>query len=457
MTNPTTTSQKATTKKLNVLLVGGGGREHALAEAIAASPRLGTLYTTHSENPGIAALAIPADAPIDASKAYRAQFFCRDKGIDLVVIGPEGPLAAGLADCLREKGVAVFGPNKDGAQLEADKHWAKDLMRQAAVPTAESRSFTDAEQAVAYSLSRSEPPVIKASGLAAGKGVIVPKSHKQAADAIRSMLVDKAFGEAGSRVLVEERLEGPEVSVFALTDGKGVYILDSCQDHKRLKDGDEGPNTGGMGAFCPTPTTLIDDATMARIQHEILLPVIDSMRRLEIDYRGVLYAGLMLTAAGPKVIEFNARFGDPECQVLMPRLASDALEMLYATATGHVESLELAWHPGAAVCVVLASRGYPETPGGPVTGHPITGIDEAQAMEGVYVYHAGTKLDKASGRIVTAGGRVLGITALGGTVEDARERAYAAADRIHFDGMQLRRDIALPGLEAPRVATNRQG
>ncbi len=439
-------------KKLNVLLVGGGGREHALAEAIAASPRLGTLYASHCENPGIGALATPAGVPIDAAQAYRAQFFCRDKGIDLVVIGPEGPLAAGLADCLREKGVAVFGPNKDGAQLEADKHWAKDLMRGAAVPTAESRSFTDAEQAVAYSISRTQPPVIKASGLAAGKGVVVPKSHKEAADAIRWMLNDKAFGDAGARVLVEERLEGPEVSVFALTDGTGVYILDACQDHKRLRDGDEGPNTGGMGAFCPS--TLIDDATMERVQREVLLPVIDSMRREDIDYRGVIYTGLMLTAAGPKVLEFNARFGDPECQVLLPRLASDALEMLYATATGDVEKLELAWHPGAAVCVVLASEGYPEKP---IAGQPITGIEEAGAMEGVFVYHAGTKTDKSSGELVTAGGRVLGVTALGDSVEDARERAYAAAEKIHFKGVQLRRDIAISSLEAPRVVSNRQG
>lgn len=450
MTTPT--SDDSTSKKLNVLLVGGGGREHALAQAIAASPRLGTLYASHCENPGIARVATPAGVPIDAAQAYRAQFFCRDKGIDLVVIGPEGPLAAGLADGLRAKGVAVFGPNKDGARLEADKHWAKDLMRQAAVPTAESRSFTDAENAVAYSLSRTQPPVIKATGLAAGKGVIVPKTHKEAADAIRSMLVGKAFGEAGARILVEERLEGPEVSVFALTDGKGVYILDACQDHKRLKDGDEGPNTGGMGAFCPS--TLIGDATMERVEREILLPVIDSMRREGIDYRGVVYAGLMLTAAGPKVIEFNARFGDPECQVLMPRLASDALEMLYATATGNVESLELAWRPGAAVCVVLASEGYPEKP---ITGQAITGIEEAEAIEGVFVYHAGTKVDKKTGEIVTAGGRVLGVTALGDSVDDARERAYAAAEKIHFNGVQMRRDIAQSRGEAPKMVSNRQG
>lgn len=439
-------------KKLNVLLVGGGGREHALAEAIAASPRLGTLYASHPQNPGIGAVATDTGVPIDAAQAYRAELFCRDKAIDLVVVGPEAPLAEGLADALRAKGVAVFGPGKDGAQLEADKHWAKDLMRGAAVPTAESRSFTDAERAVEYSLSRTEPPVIKATGLAAGKGVVVPRTHKEAADAIRWMLDDRAFGDASARVLVEERLSGPEVSVFALTDGKGVYILDACQDHKRLKDGDEGPNTGGMGAFCPS--TLIDDATMARVQREILLPVVDSLRREGIDYRGVLYAGLMLTAAGPKVLEFNVRFGDPECQVLMPRLASDALEMLYATATGNVESLELAWHPGTAVCVVLASEGYPQKP---ITGQEITGIEDAQAMEGVFVYQAGTKRDKASGSLVTAGGRVLGVTALGDSVDDARRRAYAAADKIHFRGMQLRRDIGAVRLEAPRVVANRQG
>lgn len=436
-----TTSKTQNT--LNVLLVGGGGREHALAQAIAASPRLGTLYTTHPDSPGIAAVATPAGVPIDASQAYRAQFFCRDKAIDLVVVGPEAPLADGLADSLRSQGIAVFGPNKDGALLEADKHWAKDLMRGAAVPTADGRSFTDAEAAVQYVLSRHEPPVIKATGLAAGKGVVVPQTHQEAAKAVRWMLNDKPFGDASARVLVEERLSGPEVSVFALTDGKGVYILDTCQDHKRLKDGDEGPNTGGMGAFCPSAR--VDDAIMGRIQREVLLPVIDSMRREGIDYRGVLYAGLMLTPSGPKVLEFNVRFGDPECQVLMPRLASDALEMLYATATGNVESLELAWHPGAAVCVVLASEGYPQKP---ITGQPITGLDEAEAMERVFVYHAGTKRDSASGEIVTAGGRVLGVTALGDDLEQARERAYAAADRIHFKGMQLRRDIASVALEA---------
>ncbi|NRA58099.1 MAG: phosphoribosylamine--glycine ligase [Phycisphaerales bacterium] len=434
---------------LNVLLVGGGGREHALAQAIAASPKLGTLYTSHPGNPGIAAVATPADAPIDAAQAYRAELFCRDHNIDLVVVGPEAPLAEGLADSLRRKGVAVFGPNKDGAQLEADKHWAKDLMRGAAVPTAESRSFTDAEQAVQYSLSRTEPPVIKATGLAAGKGVVVPSTHKEAADAIRWMLNDKAFGDASSRVLIEERLEGPEVSVFALTDGTGVYILDACQDHKRLLDGDEGPNTGGMGAFCPS--TLIDDNMMSRIQREILLPVIDSMRREGIDYRGVLYAGLMLTHSGPKVLEFNVRFGDPECQVLMPRLASDALEMLYATAMGNVESLELAWHPGAAVCVVLASEGYPQKP---ITGQAITGLDEAAEMEGVFVYHAGTKHEDASGQVITAGGRVLGVTALGDDLEQAKDRAYAAADKIRFNGMQVRRDIAAATVIAPAASRN---
>ncbi|MFI4915619.1 MAG: phosphoribosylamine--glycine ligase [Phycisphaerales bacterium JB060] len=447
-----TPSDTGASKKLNVLLVGGGGREHALAEAIAASPRLGTLYTSHPGNPGIAAVATDAGVPIDAARAYRAELFCRDRAIDLVVIGPEAPLAAGFADALRAKGVAVFGPGRAGAQLEADKHWAKDLMRQAAVPTAESRSFTDAARAVEYSLSRTEPPVIKATGLAAGKGVIVPRTHKEAADAIRWMLDGKAFGQASSRVLVEERLSGPEVSVFALTDGTGVYILDTCQDHKRLRDGDEGPNTGGMGAFCPS--TLLDDAAMERVQREILLPVIDSMRREGIDYRGVLYAGLMLTAAGPKVLEFNVRFGDPECQVLLPRLASDALEMLHATATGRVADLELAFHPGAAVCVVLASEGYPHKP---VVGQPITGLEDARAMEGVYVYHAGTKIDRATGDLVTAGGRVLGVTALGEGVDQARARAYAAADAIHFRGMQVRRDIAAQRVEAPRMAANRQG
>ncbi|MEO1007576.1 MAG: phosphoribosylamine--glycine ligase [Planctomycetota bacterium] len=424
-----------TPSNVNVLLVGGGGREHALAAAIARSPRLGTLYASHPQNPGIAAVATPADTPIEASQAYRAQYFCRDHDIGLVVIGPEAPLADGLADALRSDSVAVFGPDKSAALLEADKAWAKDLMRSASVPTAESRSFTDSEAAVKYSLSRQQPPVIKASGLAAGKGVVVPASHQEAANTIRGMLDGNAFGDAGRRVVIEERLEGPEVSIFALTDGRGVYILDACQDHKRLRDGDEGPNTGGMGAFCPSP--LVDEALLDRVQAEVLLPVIDSLKRREIEYRGVLYAGLMLTPAGPKVLEFNVRFGDPECQVLLPRLASDPLEMLHATAMGGVEDLDLGWHPGAAVCVVLASPGYPEKP---VVGRPITGVDDAAAMDGVHVYHAGTKLDR-DGRLITAGGRVLGVTALGGSLAEARDRAYAAIDRIHFDGMQVRRDI----------------
>jgi len=426
--------------RLNVLLVGGGGREHALAAAIASSPRLGTLYASHTSNPGIASLATPTGLPTEVfaggQGAYRAQFFCRDHGVDLVVVGPEAPLAAGLADTLRAGGVAVFGPGADGARLEADKAWAKDLMRQAAVPTAEARVFTSSVPAVEYALSRGEPPVVKASGLAAGKGVVVPATHKEAADAIRAMLDGRSLGEAGGRVLVEERLAGPEVSVFALTDGRGVYLLDACQDHKRLRDGGLGPNTGGMGAFCPSP--LVDDALLDRVQREILLPIIDSLKRLGVDYRGVLYLGLMLTHAGPKVLEFNVRFGDPEAQALLPRIRSDPLTMLHATACGEVESLELDFHPGATVCVVLASEGYPEKP---VVGQPITGVERAEVVQGVTVYHAGTAIDR-DGRLVTAGGRVLGVTARGASLAEARERAYESAAMIHFPGVHYRRDIA---------------
>jgi phosphoribosylamine---glycine ligase len=423
--------------KINVLLMGGGGREHALAIKLRESPLLGTLYTTHPDNPGLAAIATAVDVPVSIREAYRLVQFLEKRGIGLVVIGPEEPLAEGWADKLRTESRMVFGPGADGARLEADKAWSKQLMRGASIPTAEARVFSDAAAATSYVRSRPTPPVIKAAGLAKGKGVFVPETIGQAVEAIDKVMVGKVFGAAGAQVVVEDRLEGPEVSVLALVDGRSIYVLETCQDHKRLGDGDTGPNTGGMGAFCPSNE--VDDAMMQRIERQILVPTLDALRREGIDYRGVLYAGLMLTPGGPKVLEYNCRFGDPECQALMVRLESDLLELIIATCEGKLNEVDIRWRPGASCCIVLAAPGYPETPR---AGLKITGLDEAAAVPSVVVHHAGTKRLQ-DGSIVTAGGRVLGVTAAATSIEDARVLAYRAADLIKFEGKQLRRDIGL--------------
>lgn len=426
---------KLPSDKLNVLLIGGGGREHALAWKLKQSPRLGTLYATHAGNPGIAALAKPIDHDYSMKELYRLRFFIEKHDIRLVVVGPEDPLAAGIADKLSNERVAVFGPGAEGAQLEANKAWSKRFMRAASIPTAEARTFTDPEAARAYLETRDEPQVIKAAGLAAGKGVVVAASLEEALGAVDRFMVKREFGEAGAEVVVEERLKGAEVSVFALTDGRSLYILDTAQDHKRLGEGDTGPNTGGMGAY--SPTALVDERLFQRVQSEILVPTIDALRRDDIAYRGVIYAGLMLTPGGPKVLEYNCRFGDPECQVLLPRLRGDLVEICYATATGQLEHVDLSWDPRVAVCIVLASGGYP----GPYkTGVPIEGIGEAAAMEDVLIFHAGTRRDGAS--IVTAGGRVLNVVALGASLAEAREKANRAAELVRFEGKTYRRDIA---------------
>lgn len=426
--------------KVNVLLIGGGGREHALAAAISRSPKLGTLYATHMGNPGIAKLAEPVDVPVSKNELYRLAQFCDKNKIELVAIGPEDPLAEGWADALRKKPDGtqrmIFGPGAKGAQLEADKAYAKQMMKAASVPTAEGKVFTKFEQAQEFLRTRDELFVIKATGLAKGKGVIVPKTNEEGIAAARDMLVNRAFGDAGKSILVEEALKGTEVSVLALLDGHNILVLPPCQDHKRLRDNDEGPNTGGMGAFCPAET--ISESVMHQIESEVLVPIADALRRDEIEFRGVLYAGIMLTPGGPKVLEFNVRFGDPECQPLMTRLQSDAIELLWATAAGTLDQIDVQYSPQQCVTVVLASKGYPEAP---ENGFPITGIEDAETIEGVSVFHAGTKLDE-DGNVVTNGGRVLAVTALGDSMEQARDRAYAAIEKIHFEGMQLRRDIA---------------
>jgi phosphoribosylamine--glycine ligase len=423
----------------NVLLVGGGGREHALAWKLRQSPRLGDLWLTNADNAGLAPLGRTCPQPMDFTNTFHMRRWCEKNRIHLVVVGPEGPLARGLADVLAAPDRFVFGPTKAGAQIEADKAFAKDLMRTAAIPTAEARTFKSVESARTYLGAREDPCVVKAAGLAAGKGVVVCRDRAEALETVDRFMVKREFGAAGDVVLIEERLAGEEVSVLALVDGRTITVLDPCQDHKRVGERDTGPNTGGMGAYCPTP--VIDRDTMAVIEREVLVPTIDALRRDGVEYRGVLYAGLMLTLAGPRVLEFNCRFGDPECQPLMMRLRGDLVEILWATCAGTLDEVEVSFDDRAACCVVMCSQGYP---GDYPKDRIITGLDEAEAVGAdqglVKVFHAGTRRD-AQGKVLTSGGRVLGVTALADDLAAARELALKACGRIHFDGAHYRRDI----------------
>jgi phosphoribosylamine---glycine ligase len=415
----------------DVLLVGGGGREHALAWKLAQSPRLGRL-TAAPGNPGIAAHArcvTVKDTDVEGLVAL-----ARHERPDLVVVGPEMPLALGLADRLRAAGFAVFGPSAAAARLESSKAFAKDVMARHAIPTARFRTFQDALAARGYCRELGAPLVVKADGLAAGKGVIVCRTLDEADRALALCFEERAFGAAGLTVVVEEFLEGEEASFFALADGAAVLPLAGAQDHKTVFDGDQGANTGGMGAYSPAP--VLDEAMQERVMAEIVRPVIAAMAKEGAPYTGVLYVGLMITREGPKVIEFNCRFGDPECQAIVPRLAADLLALLQAAATGRGLPTTLAWSPQPSVCVVVASGGYP----GPYqTGRPIAGVEAAAGLADVNVFQAGTALE--SGRLVTAGGRVLGVQALGDDVTSAIRRAYAGVERIRFDGAHYRRDI----------------
>ncbi|MFZ4573557.1 MAG: phosphoribosylamine--glycine ligase [Phycisphaerales bacterium] len=518
-------------ERINVLLVGGGGREHALAVKLRQSPRLGDLWIANPENPGLAALGKPMEVPVNVREAYRAQQFCEKQNIGLVVVGPEEPLAEGLADKLANERTLVFGPTAEGAQIEANKAWAKTLLRAASVPIADGRTFTDPLAAFAWlaakvrndktlhvtlgpvrdfesedqkrafivsripeALAKMPPsaagaieaqaraqtvlslaiaaadtypvlgdrrkyfdrlvqtdptigaackapipnlPVIKASGLAKGKGVVVPSTLAEAIAAIDEIMIKKVHGDAGRELVIEERIEGRELSVLAITDGSTILTLPSCRDHKRLGDGDTGPNTGGMGVICPGED--LDENTMHRIERDILVPTVDALKREGITYRGVLYAGLMLTPSGPKVLEYNCRFGDPECQALMARLDSDLLELLLATCQGRLDEVDVRWKPEPACCIVLASQGYPDNP---KKGVQITGVEAASAMPNVFVDHAGTRRGEG-GTLVTGGGRVLNVTGLGATMEQARANAYAACAKITFEGKVMRRDIGV--------------
>ena len=417
---------------MNILVLGGGGREHAITWSLAKSPRTDKLFVAPG-NGGTAGIAENvADLKVEDGQAVLA--FAHDHDIDLVVIGPEAPLVAGVADVLRAAGIPAFGPDAQGAQLEGSKTFSKRFMDDHGIPTARYDSFTELEPALAYVRELGAPIVVKADGLAAGKGVIVAETEADAEAAVRSCF-DGAFGDAGSTVLIEEFLTGPECSLLAFVSGGKAHCMATAQDHKRAFDGDRGPNTGGMGVYSPVPIVEPDELAS---MYEIMEKAADATAEVfDHDYRGVLYGGFMLTPQGPKMLEFNARFGDPETQVVLPRLETDLVDVALAVAEGRPDDINLRWSEQWAVSVVLASDGYP---GSYEKGKVILGIEEAEQLEGVMVFHAGTTTNY-DGELVTAGGRVLNVTALGDSFEEARERAYEACDLINFEGKQYRTDI----------------
>ncbi len=421
---------------MNILLVGSGAREHALAWKIKQSPRCDRLIMAPG-NPGMADLGDVV--PVPATDIAGLIHLAKQQRVGLAFVGPEDPLAMGLVDALNEQQIPAFGPTKEGARLEADKAFSKKLMRETCIPTAEGRTFTTLRSAMAFVESRTEPLVVKASGLARGKGVIMCDDPVEAIDAVRNIMEKKIFGDAGNTVVIEERLVGHEVSLLAFVDGNSAYIMEGAQDYKRIGDGDAGPNTGGMGSFSPAPR--LTDEIINKVQAEILVPLLDALRRQEIDYRGIVYTGLMLTPGGPKALEFNCRFGDPETQPLMLRFNSDLIEIAMACVERRLDACTLNWKPQPAVCVVMASEGYGWKPDDQAQkGREITGLAEAARVPGVQIFHGGTAL--RDGKLVTAGGRVLSVTALGDATAEARERAYAAVAKIHFEGAQYRHDIA---------------
>jgi phosphoribosylamine--glycine ligase len=429
---------------LNILIIGGGGREHALAWKIAQSPRVARVYVA----PGNAGTARdPALANVAITDIGELVAFARKSEIGLTVVGPEAPLAAGVVDAFRGADLAVFGPTRAAAQLESSKDFAKAFMQRHGLPTAAYRTFTDAREAHDYVARRGAPIVVKADGLAAGKGVVVAQTQAEADAAIDAMLVDNAMGSAGARVVIEDFLEGEEASFIVMADGRHVLPLASSQDHKRLQDGDRGPNTGGMGAYSPAP--IVTPALHARIMREIVTPAVNGMAADGMPYTGFLYAGVMVDGAGnPKVLEFNCRLGDPETQPIMARLKSDLVDLVLHALDGTLDTIEAEWDRRAALGVVLAAAGYPDAPR---KGAVIGGLDRVndETHPGVRVFHAGTSVQ--DGRAVVSGGRVLCVTALGDSVRQAQRAAYAAVSEIHFEGMQYRTDIGHRAL-APRKA-----
>jgi len=422
---------------VDILVVGSGGREHAMCIALARSKRQPKLYCAPG-NAGIAQLA--ECVPLKAEDLPGLVKWCKEHKPNLVVIGPEVPLCMGLADELLKEGLQVFGPTRDGAQMEGSKDFTKKLLLENGIPTAKAGTFTDLSSALAYVRQEGAPIVIKADGLAAGKGVTVCETVAQAEAALEEAMGKKVFGEAGNKVVIEECLVGEEASILAFVDGESVVPMVSAQDHKRVFDGDKGPNTGGMGAYSPAP--VVTEGLSALILEKILKPTVAGLKKRGIVYKGVLYAGLMITKDGPKVIEYNCRFGDPETQVVLPRLKTDFVNICMAVAQGKLSHLNIEWDERPAACVVLASQGYP---GNYPKGKPILGLEKAAKVPDAYVYHAGTSLE--GGKVVTAGGRVLCVTGLGASIREAVEKAYEGVREIAFEGAHYRKDIAWRALK----------
>jgi phosphoribosylamine---glycine ligase len=420
--------------QMNILIIGNGGREHALAWKITQSPRAERVFVA----PGNAGTDLDGEnVPLSPTDFPKLIQFAKQNEVGLTVVGPEAPLAAGIVDAFEEAGLKVFGPKKNAAELEGSKVFCKDLLRGADVPTADYQVFYAPDQAVKFIKEREDAPVVvKADGLAAGKGVVVCAHRQDALEAIEQIARQKIFGAAGNRLVIEERLDGQEVSVLCITDGRTLITLPPAQDHKPAHDGDTGPNTGGMGAYCPAP--ILNEETQCWVEEHILVPTVHAMKRSRRPFRGVLYAGLMMTKQGPKVLEYNVRFGDPECQPLLMRLKTDLLDILEATVDGRLEEIkQLEWDPRPAVSVVMASAGYP---GEYEKGFPLRGLSDAEALPDVKVFHAGTALK--DGKVVTAGGRVLNVTALGDTIAQAKLNAYRAVKCIRWPGAWCRKDIS---------------
>ncbi len=417
---------------MKVLVVGGGGREHALVWKIAQSRSVDKVYAA----PGNAGIAGEAETVAISADDIRALLeFAADKKVDVTVVGPEAPLVAGIVDAFQKEGRKVFGPREHAAALEGSKSYSKMLMKSAGIPTARFKIFSELSSAKDYVEAAGAPVVVKATGLAAGKGVSVCSTVHEAHEAIDQIMKERIFGSAGDSVVIEECLFGEEASILAFVDGHSIFTLESSQDHKPVFDGDKGPNTGGMGAYSPAP--VVSDRVMRQVERDILVPVAYAANRDGCPYRGILYAGIMITEEGPKVLEFNVRFGDPETQPILMRMKSDIMDPILATIEGRLADADIEWDPRPAVCVVMASGGYP---GSYKKGIEISGIEEAESLGDVKVFHAGTAL--ADGRLVTNGGRVLGVTALGDTIRAAKKRAYEAVSRIHFEGAHYRKDIA---------------
>lgn len=416
---------------MKVLIVGSGGREHAIAMSVAKSPKADKIYCA----PGNAGIAQIAECvPIGAMEFEKLTAFAKEEQIDLVIVGMDDPLVAGLVDCLEAEGLRVFGPRKNAAILEGSKAFSKDLMKKYHIPTAAYENFEDADAAIAYLKQAKFPIVLKADGLALGKGVLICQNLDEAVEGVRSIMTDKKFGAAGNRMVIEEFMTGREVSVLSFVDGKTIQTMTSAQDHKRAGDGDQGLNTGGMGTFSPSPfyTQEVDDFCKKYIYQA----TVDAMAAEGREFKGIIFFGLMLTENGPRVLEYNARFGDPEAQVVLPRMKTDLLDVMNACIDGTLDQISLEFEDNAAVCVILASEGYPVSY---EKGFPITGLEAFEGRDGYYCFHAGTAF--RDGRLVTNGGRVLGVTAKGADLKEARKHAYEAAEWVHFENKYMRHDI----------------